>query len=217
MPTPSSAVCRGGGRRRDRARADRGHGSARGHLPRPGQPGQLPDRHADDVHDDADAVGPAPGRLPARGRRRGFSAFGAIDGDDIAARPWVGDRDPRSEDRQLLLDAVMAAQEHLLVIYSGADPRTGEPTPPAVPIGALLDTLDLTARTADGGRPRCGHRPPSAAALRAARTSGRRSGREPFSFDRAPRGARGRGGSGRPDAGHHVATLPLRRPSGRCC
>ena len=74
-----------------------------------------------------------------------------LDGDDIAAgQPWVGDRDPRSEDRQLLLDAVLAAQERLLVIFAGMDPRTGEPTPPAVPVGELLDTLDQTARTADG-------------------------------------------------------------------
>ena len=29
------------------------------------------------------------------------------DGDDVLARdPWVGERDPRSEDRQLLLDAI---------------------------------------------------------------------------------------------------------------
>src|SRR5918997_2026488 len=73
------------------------------------------------------------------------------DGDDITeADPWVGDRDPRSEDRQLLLDAVMAAEERLLVVYAGADPRSGADIPPAVPIGELLDTLDLTARTASG-------------------------------------------------------------------
>ena len=80
------------------------------------------------------------------------------DGDDITEPdPWVGDRDPRSEDRQLLLDAIMAAEERLLVIYAGADPRTGAEIPPAVPIGELLDALDLTARTADG-RPVRGRR-----------------------------------------------------------
>ena len=46
-----------------------------------------------------------------------------------ATDPWVGDRDPRSEDRQLLLDAVMAAEERLLVVYAGADPRTGAEQP----------------------------------------------------------------------------------------
>jgi exodeoxyribonuclease V gamma subunit len=74
-----------------------------------------------------------------------------VDGDDLLALdPWVGDRDPRSEDRQLLLDAIMAAIEHLVVVYAGMDPRTGAKRPPAVPIGELLDALDRTARTADG-------------------------------------------------------------------
>ncbi|MET1007522.1 MAG: exodeoxyribonuclease V subunit gamma, partial [Propionibacteriaceae bacterium] len=80
-----------------------------------------------------------------------FPRRSSRDGDDIlAAEPWIGDRDPRSEDRQLLLDAVMAAQEHLLVIYSGADARTRAPRPPAVPIGALLDAIDVTMAAADG-------------------------------------------------------------------
>jgi exodeoxyribonuclease V gamma subunit len=82
-----------------------------------------------------------------------FPRANVRDGDDIlAARPWVGDRDPRSEDRQLLLDAILAAEERLLVIYGGADPRTRAVRPPAVPIGALLDALDVTARTAGGSR-----------------------------------------------------------------
>ena len=74
-----------------------------------------------------------------------------VDGDDLlAVDPWIGDRDPRSEDRQLLLDAIMAAIDHLVVVYAGMDPRTGARRPPAVPIGELLDTLDRTARTVEG-------------------------------------------------------------------
>jgi exodeoxyribonuclease V gamma subunit len=74
------------------------------------------------------------------------------DGDDVLARdPWVGERDPRSEDRQLLLDAICAAEEHLVITYSGADERTGASVPPAVPLGELLDALDRTA-TAPGKR-----------------------------------------------------------------
>ena len=77
------------------------------------------------------------------------------DGDDLLTRdPEVGDRDPRSEDRQLLLDAICAAGEHLVVTYTGADERTGASVPPAVPLGELLDALDRTAAAPDGGRVR---------------------------------------------------------------
>ncbi len=73
------------------------------------------------------------------------------DGDDLLARdPEVGDRDPRSEDRQLLLDAVCAAGEHLVITYTGADERTGAPVPPAVPLGELLDAVDRTCSVPDG-------------------------------------------------------------------
>ncbi|HEX3333136.1 MAG TPA: exodeoxyribonuclease V subunit gamma [Acidimicrobiales bacterium] len=73
------------------------------------------------------------------------------DGDDITAQaPRVGDRDPRSEDRQLLLDAVLAAQEHLVVTFSGRDERSNQHRPPAVPVGELLDVADRTMRTEKG-------------------------------------------------------------------
>lgn len=77
------------------------------------------------------------------------------DGDDVLARdPWVGERDPRSEDRQLLLDAICAAEDQLVITYNGADERTGAPVPPAVPLGELLDAFDRTATVADGARVR---------------------------------------------------------------
>jgi exodeoxyribonuclease V gamma subunit len=80
----------------------------------------------------------------------------ARDGDDLLLdAPLVGDRDPRTEDRQLLLDALLAAEDRLLVLYSGADERTNAPRPPAVPVGELLDTIDRTARVGDAdGRAR---------------------------------------------------------------
>ena len=73
------------------------------------------------------------------------------DGDNVLARdPAVGERDPRSEDRQLLLDALMAATDTVVITYTGADERTGLRRPPAVPVGELLDALDDTARAAAG-------------------------------------------------------------------
>jgi exodeoxyribonuclease V gamma subunit len=75
-----------------------------------------------------------------------FPRAGVPDGDDLLARdPLVGERDPRSEDRQLLLDAICAATEHLVVVHSGADERTGARRPPAVPLGELLDAITATA------------------------------------------------------------------------
>jgi exodeoxyribonuclease V gamma subunit len=75
----------------------------------------------------------------------------ARDGDDLLAdEPHVGDRDAPSEDRQLLLDALLAATDHLVITYSGRDERTNLRMPPAVPVGELLDVVDRTARPADG-------------------------------------------------------------------
>ena len=65
------------------------------------------------------------------------------DGDDALARdPHLGERDVHSEDRQVLLDAIMAAVDHLVITYTGADDRTNQPRPPCVPLSDLLDTLD---------------------------------------------------------------------------
>lgn len=80
-----------------------------------------------------------------------FPRRGIADGDDVLARePRSGERDTRSEDRQLFLDAICAAQEHLVIAYSGADPRTGAEIPPCVPLGELLDAVDATAAGPDG-------------------------------------------------------------------
>ncbi len=73
------------------------------------------------------------------------------DGDDLMlADPHVGDRDARTEDRQMLLDALLAATDRLIVTYTGNDERTNTPRPPAVPVGELLDAVDRTVRV-DGG------------------------------------------------------------------
>jgi exodeoxyribonuclease V gamma subunit len=77
-----------------------------------------------------------------------FPRQGSVDGDDALARhPLTGERDARSEDRQLLLDAVLAATQTLVVTYTGANEFSGHERPPAVPLKEVLDALDLTART----------------------------------------------------------------------
>ncbi len=85
------------------------------------------------------------GEFPRRTRR---------DGDDLLlAEPHVGDRDPRTEDRQMLLDALMAATERLIITYTGNDERTNVRRPPAVPIGELLDIVEQTV-SSERGAPR---------------------------------------------------------------
>jgi len=74
-----------------------------------------------------------------------FPRGGSVDGDDVLQRdPCLGERDVRSEDRQLLLDAIMSAGDCLLMLYSGADPVSGAHRPPAVPLGEVLDVLRET-------------------------------------------------------------------------
>jgi exodeoxyribonuclease V gamma subunit len=78
-----------------------------------------------------------------------FPRLGVVDGDDVLARdPMTGERDIRSEDRQLLLDAIGAATEKLVITYTGANEYSGQKRAPAVPLAELLDTLDRTAEAA---------------------------------------------------------------------
>jgi len=74
-----------------------------------------------------------------------FPRLSVVDGDDVLARnPMTGERDIRSEDRQLLLDAIGAATDKLVITYTGANEYSGQPRPPSVPLAELLDTLDIT-------------------------------------------------------------------------
>jgi exodeoxyribonuclease V gamma subunit len=83
-----------------------------------------------------------------------FPRTGTRDGDDLVLHdPRVGDHDARLEDRQLLLDALMSANDRVLITYTGKDERTNAPRPPAVPVGELLDVVDRMVRVPDG-RPR---------------------------------------------------------------
>lgn len=66
----------------------------------------------------------------------------APDGDRLAdRRPDPGEPGRRHLERQLFLDAIDAARDHLVLLWTGADPRTGEERPPAVVVSELLDVL----------------------------------------------------------------------------
>ena len=105
----------------------------------------------------------------------------AIDGDDVLARiPLTGERDARSEDRQLLLDALLAARERLVICYTGSDEHSGEHCPPAVPLGELIDAA---RDTTSADVPVVSHplQPFDTRNL----TPGELGGERPFTFDRA--------------------------------
>ena len=106
-----------------------------------------------------------------------FPRGGSVDGDDVLQRdPCLGERDVRSEDRQLLLDALMSATDCLLLLYTGADPVTGATRPPAVPLGEVLDVVRATTGSLDGVLRRHPLQPFDARGFDAA---------QPFSFDPA--------------------------------
>ncbi len=113
-----------------------------------------------------------------------FPRIASVDGDDVLARrPRTGERDLRSEDRQLLLDAIGAATETLVVTYAGQGEHNGADRPPAVPLGELLDALD---RTATGPvRERVLVRHPLQPFDEVNLVPGGLTGDRPFTFDRA--------------------------------
>jgi exodeoxyribonuclease V gamma subunit len=134
-----------------------------------------------------------------------FPRAGSVDGDDVLQRePLLGERDVRSEDRQLLLDAVMSAGDHLLLLHTGADPVTGAVRPPSVPLGELLDVVRATA----GGLGGVVHRHPLQPFAASDFVADR-----PFSHDTAAlAGAQAAAGPRRPQRG--LLTAPLApRPS----
>ncbi|HUY07182.1 MAG TPA: exodeoxyribonuclease V subunit gamma [Acidimicrobiales bacterium] len=68
-----------------------------------------------------------------------------VNGDDVMAlAPQLGDPDERSESRQSILEAVLAAQQRLIVTVSAFDPRTNLATPRSVEFLELKDTVVQT-------------------------------------------------------------------------
>ena len=95
------------------------------------------------------------------------------DGDDLMLDdPHVGDRDARTEDRQLLLDALMAATDRLIITYTGNDERTNAA---AAAGGAGRRAARRDRPTSVDAATRERRRPPSAAAVRPAQLRRRRA------------------------------------------
>ena len=70
---------------------------------------------------------------------------GTADADDLlAASPALGDRDPRADGRQLLLEEVLAAGDRLIVTTTGRDPATNAEVPLPVVLSELLEELEPT-------------------------------------------------------------------------
>jgi exodeoxyribonuclease V gamma subunit len=61
--------------------------------------------------------------------------------DLLAAQPRSGDRDPRAEQRQQFLDALLAAREHFFLGATCCHARDGSALPPAALVTELLEAL----------------------------------------------------------------------------
>jgi exodeoxyribonuclease V gamma subunit len=81
-----------------------------------------------------------------------FGSPAAAADDLIAAAPRPGDRDPRAEARQALLEAVLAAGDHLVVVRDGTDVHTNQPVPRAVVAAELFDAVVALAEPGERTR-----------------------------------------------------------------
>jgi exodeoxyribonuclease V gamma subunit len=76
------------------------------------------------------------------GLDEGAFAAGAGDGDDLLREPpLAGDPDPRAEQRQALLELVLAAQDRLILTHTAFSARSGKPVPAIAPLAELRELL----------------------------------------------------------------------------
>ena len=125
---------------------------------------------------------------------RTFPRRGIADGDDLLPRePHPGDPDPGADDRQHLLDALVAASERLVVVYQGHSTLTHEPHHPPSGLVDLIEApgtamihepLQPFAPASFEGRPRSFDRTALAAAR--ALTGPRLAPTDPFAVGHLP-------------------------------
>jgi len=72
-------------------------------------------------------------------RRRPAAGF-----DLMARHPRAGDRNARSDDRYLFLEALLSARDQLILTVPSRDLRDGSRLPPSVVVSELLDALDAS-------------------------------------------------------------------------
>ena len=128
---------------------------------------------------------------------RSFPRRGLGDGDDLIARDRGPlDPDPGADDRQALLDAVLAATQRLIVVFQGQSSLTPEGYPPPAGVVDLIDAVGQAAVTHEtlqpfsptnfaGPAPRSFDRAAHAAA--AALLAEPRPAPDPFAVDLLPR------------------------------
>ncbi len=158
----------------------------------------------------ADGLHDRPGRLPLRsgavtvsslvpqtgvparvvcllGLDDGALRGGSFDGDDVlGVRPCIGERHPRYESRQLLLDAVLSARDALIITCSGSDITTNKPMPFTVPLVELLDVIGALVGLDPHLGPVVVHHPRHGFDERALRPGGLSAAHvRPFTFDPA--------------------------------
>ena len=119
--------------------------------------------------------------VPARvvcvlGLDEGSLRGASVEGDDLlSSRPCIGERDPRSDARAMLLDLVVSCRETLIVTYDGSDITTNRPMPLPVRLTELVDALPAWAVNGHSqfvhAHPRHGH------------NQSELIGAHPFSFD----------------------------------
>ena len=61
--------------------------------------------------------------------------------DLIARKPAIGDRNPRYDDRNLFMEAMISARDALYISYTGRNIRDNSDMPPSVLVSELLDYL----------------------------------------------------------------------------